>query len=95
MDSEGKALPQPEVISTKGLPLNDAVKKILGLPGTKVKLVIQREGKDKHADNHGRDPGLRKYAYRLQHERDRSGETANHRFKHISRQVTLKWRADC
>jgi C-terminal peptidase prc len=47
MDSQGKELPQPEIIPTKGLPLNDAVKKILGLPGTKVKLTIQREGKDK------------------------------------------------
>ena len=34
----------------------------------------EREGKDKHADNHGCDPRLRKYAYCLQHERDRSGK---------------------
>jgi carboxyl-terminal processing protease len=47
MDSQGEKLPQPEVLSTKGLPLNDAVKKILGMPGTKVKLTVQREGLDK------------------------------------------------
>jgi len=46
-DSQGKKLDKPEVIETKGLALNDAVKKIMGLPGTKVKLVIQREGENK------------------------------------------------
>src|SRR5262249_44596848 len=46
-DSEGKKLEKPEVIETKGLALNDAVKKIMGLPGTKVKLIIQREGENK------------------------------------------------
>jgi C-terminal peptidase prc len=44
VDSEGKPLPKPEVISTKGLPLSDAVKKILGEPDTKVKLTVEREG---------------------------------------------------
>src|SRR5262249_39725637 len=47
VDSQGKALPQTEVLSTKGLALNDAVKKILGQPGTKVKVIVQREGADK------------------------------------------------
>jgi carboxyl-terminal processing protease len=47
VDSQGKALPQTEVLSTKGLALNDAVKKILGQPGTKVKVIVQREGVDK------------------------------------------------
>ncbi len=47
MDSEGKPLDPPEVIETKGLPLNDAVKKILGKAGTKVKLTVEREGVDK------------------------------------------------
>src|SRR5262249_45469720 len=42
-----KKLEKPEVIETKGLALNDAVKKIMGLPGTKVKLIIQREGENK------------------------------------------------
>jgi C-terminal peptidase prc len=46
-DSEGKKLDPPEVISTKGLPLSDAVKKILGAPGTKVKLTVEREGEEK------------------------------------------------
>ena len=32
MDSQGKVLAEPEVISTKGMLLNDAVKKILGKP---------------------------------------------------------------
>jgi C-terminal peptidase prc len=47
VDSEGKPLPQKEVLPTKGMALNDAVKKILGKEGTKVKLAIQREGADK------------------------------------------------
>jgi C-terminal peptidase prc len=46
-DDKGKALDQPEVISTKGLLINDAVKKIKGLPKTKVKLMIQRDTVDK------------------------------------------------
>jgi C-terminal peptidase prc len=47
MDSEGKKLDKPEVIPTKGLALSEAVKKILGAPGTKVKLTVEREGEDK------------------------------------------------
>lgn len=47
VDSEGKPLPKPEVISTKGMQLSDAVKKILGKPNTKVKIVVQREGVEK------------------------------------------------
>ncbi|HJT79487.1 MAG TPA: S41 family peptidase [Gemmataceae bacterium] len=47
VDSEGNKLDKPEVISTKGLPLSDAVKKILGLPGTRIKLTVQRAGADK------------------------------------------------
>jgi C-terminal peptidase prc len=46
-DSEGNALDKPELIPAKGLPINDAVKKISGKPGTQVKLVIEREGVDK------------------------------------------------
>ena len=37
------------MIPTKGLPLNDAVKKILGQAGTKVKLTVQREGVEQAA----------------------------------------------
>jgi C-terminal peptidase prc len=44
MDSKGAPLDPPEVIETKGLPLQDAVNKILGRANTKVKLTIQREG---------------------------------------------------
>ncbi|HXG11193.1 MAG TPA: S41 family peptidase [Gemmataceae bacterium] len=44
VDSNGKKLDPVEVLPTKGLPLSDAVKKILGKEGTKVKLTIEREG---------------------------------------------------
>lgn len=47
VDDKGKPLPKPEEISTKGLPLPEAVKKIKGPAGTKVKLTIEREGADK------------------------------------------------
>lgn len=43
-DSMGNPLPKTEVTSTKGFTTNDAVKLILGKEGTKVKLVVQREG---------------------------------------------------
>src|SRR5205085_11393078 len=44
VDSNGKQLETPEVISTKGMALSDAVKKILGQRGTKVKVTIERDG---------------------------------------------------
>jgi C-terminal peptidase prc len=44
VDSDGTKLPQTEELPTKGMVLNDAVKKILGKPGSNVKLEIQREG---------------------------------------------------
>lgn len=47
VDSEGNPLPKPEVISTKGMSTNDAVKKILGKEGTPVKLLVEREGEAK------------------------------------------------
>src|SRR5262249_48856320 len=47
MDSEGTPLDKAEVIETKGLPLQDAVDKILGKPGTKLKMTVKREGADK------------------------------------------------
>lgn len=47
MDSKGNPLTPPEVISTKGLALSEAVKKILGKENTKVKLTVEREGADK------------------------------------------------
>lgn len=50
VDSDGNALDKPEIIPTKGLPLADAVKKVLGKPDTKVKLTIEREGASKPID---------------------------------------------
>jgi C-terminal peptidase prc len=50
VDSEGKPLDKPEVLLTKGLPLGDAVKKILGKEGTRVKVTVQREGSEKPLD---------------------------------------------
>ncbi|HEY7328254.1 MAG TPA: S41 family peptidase [Gemmataceae bacterium] len=47
VDSEGEPLDKPEVLPTKGMKLSDAVDKITGKPGTKVKLTVQREGEDK------------------------------------------------
>ncbi len=47
VDGDGKRLEPREVIPTKGLTTEDAVKKILGKEGTKVKLVIEREGEEK------------------------------------------------
>jgi C-terminal peptidase prc len=47
VDSLGNQLDKPEVILTKDVSLNDAVKKILGKAGTKVKLTVQREGEQK------------------------------------------------
>jgi C-terminal peptidase prc len=47
VDSEGKRLDPQEVIPTKGLPLSDAVKKILGKKGTQVTLVVSRDGAEK------------------------------------------------
>lgn len=47
VDSDGKKLSSPDVVSTKGLKTSDAVKKILGKPNTKVKLVVDRDGVDK------------------------------------------------
>jgi C-terminal peptidase prc len=49
-DSDGKPLDAVEVLSTKGLALSDAVKKILGQRGTKVTITVQREGAPKPID---------------------------------------------
>jgi len=43
VDSEGREIPE-ERISTKGMKIDEAVKKIQGRPGTKVKIVVEREG---------------------------------------------------
>jgi carboxyl-terminal processing protease len=44
VDARGNSLEVPEEISTKTMTTNDAVKKIQGKPGTKVKLIVEREG---------------------------------------------------
>jgi C-terminal peptidase prc len=44
-DNDGNKIEPPEVTATKGMKVEDAVKKILGKPGTKVKLVIERDDK--------------------------------------------------
>lgn len=47
VDSSGKKLDPPEIIPTKGMTTEEAVKKILGKEGTKVKLMIERDGESK------------------------------------------------
>src|SRR5262249_6644154 len=44
IDSDGKALTAPEVIKGLGLQLDDAVKKIVGKAGTKVRILFERSG---------------------------------------------------
>ena len=44
VDNEGKALPKPEVTSTKGMSTSGAANLITGKPGTKVKIRVEREG---------------------------------------------------
>jgi carboxyl-terminal processing protease len=47
-DSISKEIPENErTFSTKGVPLSEAVKKILGDPGTKVKVTVLRDGVEK------------------------------------------------
>jgi carboxyl-terminal processing protease len=50
VDSDGNPLSTPEVLQTKGLLLSDAVKKIQGKAGTKVRLSVLRDGVDKPLD---------------------------------------------
>ena len=50
VDSNGAPLKEPEVISTKGMATTEAVKKILGKPGTPVTVTIQREGQSAAKD---------------------------------------------
>jgi C-terminal peptidase prc len=44
LDADGNPLPETEFIQTKGLSLNNAVKRILGKEGTPVKVTVVREG---------------------------------------------------
>lgn len=50
VDDKGKPLDKPETIATKGLRNDECVKLIQGEPGTKVKLVINREGHEGPVD---------------------------------------------
>ena len=43
-DENGKPFSSPEITSTKGMETTDAVKLIMGLPTTKIRLKIEREG---------------------------------------------------
>lgn len=47
VDSNGKKLNKPEVLNTKGLPVAEAMARVLGAEGTEVKLTIERSGSDK------------------------------------------------
>jgi C-terminal peptidase prc len=47
VESDGSAINPPQVVPTKGMPINRAVKLIQGQADTKVKLTIQREGVEK------------------------------------------------
>src|SRR5262249_52767419 len=46
VDAEGKPLKEPKRIETKDMTTDEAVKKIQGKPGTKIKVIVQREGHD-------------------------------------------------
>ncbi len=48
VDEKGNAIPSgPEHTSTKGLTVGDAIKKILGAEGSKVRFTVRREGSEK------------------------------------------------
>src|SRR5262249_15006645 len=46
-DKEGKPLEKADVIAAKPLGINEAVSKIVGKPGTKVKITVHRPGEEK------------------------------------------------
>jgi len=50
VDSDGNPIPQTQVVPTKGLALNKAVKLILGQKDTRVKLKVKREGVEQPFD---------------------------------------------
>lgn len=47
VDAKGNKIDPPEVISTKGMKTDDAVRIILGQPRTKVRVKVEREGHEK------------------------------------------------
>lgn len=47
VDENGKQLDKTEVLSTKGMSSDEAVKKIVGKEGTRVKIVVERAGEEK------------------------------------------------
>ncbi len=47
---DGKRLPNPEKIYTRGLPLQQAKRLLLGEPDSSITLTVQREGRDKSFD---------------------------------------------
>ncbi len=47
VDNEGTPIKPPEVLTTKGMKTDEAVKKILGKEGTPVQIKVVREGEDK------------------------------------------------
>jgi len=50
VDRDGKPLEKPEIVHTRGLNVNEAVKKISGKPRTKVKVTVERPGEEKPRD---------------------------------------------
>jgi C-terminal peptidase prc len=50
VDSEGKPLAAPEILNAVGMPIDEAIKKIVGNPGTKVTVVFEREGLSNHIE---------------------------------------------
>src|SRR5207244_219953 len=47
VDSDGKRLDKREVISGVGILVDEANQKIMGVPGTKVKVLVERAAEDK------------------------------------------------
>jgi hypothetical protein len=46
-DADGKALPKPETIDFKGMPIEEVVNKLAGKPQTTFKLIVDQEGAEK------------------------------------------------
>jgi C-terminal peptidase prc len=46
VDGAGKPLDKPEAVPGKGLSVDEAVRRLMGRPGTKVKVTVERDGKE-------------------------------------------------